>query len=138
MPSKALEINLATSRVDVTVEDRFGILKEVMEKYPGVHTGLHTFLEEICHPLRNWEFIVNEARGYALNYFHVLKSHPRGPEAAKLYIDIFLEAMDASPGREIEANAADNLLFFIQKIMKEAGTRLHGFSAVMDYAFDRI
>jgi len=138
MPSKALEINLASSRVDVAVEDRFRILKEVMEKFPGVHAGLHNFLEEVCHPYRNWEFIVKEARGYALNYFHVLKSHPKGHEAAKLYIDIFLEAIDSSQDQDIKGNAADNLLFFIQKIIKEAGTCLDRFMAVMGYAFYRI
>lgn len=61
MDSKALEINLATSRVDVTVDERYDVLREVMEKFPGIQPRLQVFLEEICHPYRNWEFILKEA-----------------------------------------------------------------------------
>ena len=102
MPSKALEVNIASSRVDVTIDQRYEILKEVMENYYGLKQGLETFLEEICHPYKNWAFIVREARAYALNYFNVLKNHPKGPEAAKLYADIFFQAVDCSyfpPGK---------------------------------------
>ena len=89
MPSKALEVNIASSQVDVTIDQRYEILKEVMENYYGLKQGLETFLEEICHPYKNWGFIVKEARAYALNYFSVLKNHPKGPEAARLYAEAF-------------------------------------------------
>ena len=78
MPSKALEVNIACSHVDVTVDHRYLVLQEVMGKLHGVKEGLKVFLEEICHPYKNWEFIVREARAYAHNYFHVLKAHPKG------------------------------------------------------------
>jgi glyceraldehyde 3-phosphate dehydrogenase len=107
MPSKALEVNIASSRVDVTVDQRYEILKEVMKKYYGVREGLQTFLEELCHPYKNWEFIVKEARAYALNYFHVLKTHPKGPEAARLYADIFFQAIDSSQDEQVGINEDD-------------------------------
>jgi len=138
MPSKALEVNIAYSRVDVTVDKRYKILQEVMGEYHGVRERLQTFLEEICHPYKNWEFIVKEARGYALNYFHVLQIQPKGPEAARLYIDIFFQAIDSSRDEKLRINASDNLLSFIQKIIKDAGTDLFRFLPVLDYAFDRI
>ncbi|MCK4426287.1 MAG: pyruvate, phosphate dikinase, partial [Deltaproteobacteria bacterium] len=138
MPSKALEVNIAYSRVDVTVDQRYEILQEVMGEYHGVRERLQTFLEEICHPYKNWEFIVKEARGYALNYFHVLRTHPKGPEAARLYIDIFSQAIDSSRDEKLRINASDNLLSFIQKIIKDAGTDLLRFLPVLDYTFERI
>ncbi len=138
MPSKALEVNIAYSRVDVTVDKRYEILQEVMGEYHGVRERLLIFLEEICHPYKNWEFIVKEARGYALNYFHVLRTHAKGPEAARLYIDIFFQAIDSSRDEKLRINASDNLLSFIQKIIKDAGTDLFRFLPVLDYAFDRI
>ena len=138
MSSRALEVNIAYSRVDVTVDQRYKILQEVMGEYRGVKERLQSFLEEICHPYKNWEFIVRAARTYALNYFHVLRTHPKGPEAARLYIDIFFQAIDSSREEKIRINASDNLLFFIQKIIKDAGTELFGFLPVLDYAFDRI
>ena len=78
MPSKALEVNIAGSCVDVTVDKRYEVLKEVMGEYYGLKKGVQTFLEELCHPYKNWEFIVREARTYSINYFDVLKSQPIG------------------------------------------------------------
>ena len=52
MPSKALEVNLACSRVDVTIREEYRVLQEVMARYPGVMEGLETFLKELCHPLQ--------------------------------------------------------------------------------------
>ncbi|MEA1866826.1 MAG: pyruvate, phosphate dikinase, partial [Thermodesulfobacteriota bacterium] len=138
MPSKALEVNIAYSRVDVTVDKRYEILQEVMGEYHGVRERLQTFLEEICHPYKNWKFIVKEAKGYALNYFHVLLTHPKGPEAARLYIDIFFQAIDSSREEKLRISASDNLLSFIQKVIKDAGTDLFRFLPVLDYAFGRI
>jgi len=109
MKSKALEVNLAHTRVDVTVDNRYEILLEVMGQYYGVKQGLQTFLKEICHPYKNWQYIVKEARSYALNYFHILKTHPKGPEAAKLYFDIFFQAIDSSRNEDVRIDAADNL-----------------------------
>ncbi|MBW1849824.1 MAG: pyruvate, phosphate dikinase [Deltaproteobacteria bacterium] len=138
MPSKALEVNIARSRVDVAIDKKYEILNDVMEKYYGIRKGLQTFLEEICHPYKNWEFIVQEARTYSLNYFHVLKSHPKGPDAARLYVDIFSQAIDSSQMEQVRVDATDNLLFFIQKIIKNSDADFHRFVPVLDYAFDRI
>ena len=74
--SKALEVNLADTRIDVSIDPRYAVLQKVFSKYYGLMDGLTTFLKEISHPLRNWHFIVQEARGYSLDYFHLLKSHP--------------------------------------------------------------
>ncbi len=138
MPSKALEVNIASTRVDVTIEKRYEVLNEVMEKYYGVRKGLQTFLEEICHPYKNWEFIVQEARAYSLNYFHVLKTHPKGPDAARLYVDIFFQAIDSSQIDQVRVDATDNLLFFIQRMIKNSGSELLKFSSVLTYTFDKI
>ena len=64
--SKALEINLKSYHIDVCVEEKYLILQEVMSKYYGLMEGLNTFLKELSHPYKNWEFIVREARNYSL------------------------------------------------------------------------
>ncbi len=138
MPSKALEVNIASSRVDITVDRRYDVLQEVMGRYHGVREGLQAFLKEICHPYKNWEYIVKEARGYALNYFHLLKAQQKGPEASRLYEEIFFQAIDGTRNEGVRVNATDNLLFFIHKIIREAGDNLNRFLPVLDYAFDRI
>jgi pyruvate, orthophosphate dikinase len=138
MPSKALEVNIECSRVDVTISARYEPLKEVMSKYQGIMDGLDTFLTEVCHPYRNWKFIVKEARGYSLDYFHLLVDHTKGPYSAQLFIDIFLEALVSSPDADVKLDAVDNLLLFIQKIINNSGKHFTNFSPTLSYAFNHI
>jgi pyruvate,orthophosphate dikinase len=138
MPSKALEVNIETSRVDVTISKKYDVIREVMSKLPGTMDGVNTLLIELCHPYKNWHFIVKEARGYALDYFYLLKKHPKGPDAAELYIQIFLEVVTEAPGSDVKQDGADNLLVFIQKIVKESGNEISRFQKVLEYGLDRI
>jgi len=138
MKSKALEINLECYRVDVAIEDKYLVLQEVMSKYYGVMDGLNTFLKELSHPYKNWEFIVKEARNYSLNYFHLLKNHPKGPDAAALLVNIFSDAIVSGSNIEVKADAVDNLLLFLQKIIKDSGQDIKRFMPVIDSAFDSI
>jgi len=49
MPSsKALEVNLATSYVDVIISDKYRVLQDVMQRYQGIMEALNTFLKEQC------------------------------------------------------------------------------------------
>ncbi len=138
MPSKALEVNLELSRVDVTISERYAVLQEIMSKYYGIMEDLNTFLTELCHPFKNWRYIVKEARSFSLDYYHLLKGHPKGPDAARLFMDIFLEAITTSPDSDVKSDGADNLLLFIQKIIRDAGNDLPRFVPALEYGFDRI
>jgi pyruvate, orthophosphate dikinase len=133
--SSALEANLATYSVDVSMDPRYTVIQDIMSKYYGIMEGVNTFLEELSHPHRNWPFIVKEARGYALNYFHLIKAHPDGPEGAQRFSEIFTLVVSEAPQVETRADAADNLLFFLQKMLKESGDRLADFFPVFDATF---
>ena len=124
--SKALEINIETSRVDVTISERYKVFQDVMSRYKGIMEGLNIFLKELCHPYKNWRFIIKEARGYALDYFHLFQSHPNGPEAAYLIIEVFQEAIKANQNIDVKSDAVDNLLLYQQKIIKDSGNELTG------------
>jgi pyruvate,orthophosphate dikinase len=99
---------------------------------------LNIFLKELSHPYKNWRFIVTEARRYSLEYFHLLKNHPGGPEAASLLFEILFDAVEACKDKEIQDDAVDNTLLFIQKIVSEAGPHFERFQPVIDSGFDRI
>jgi len=136
--SKALEVNLADYHVDVAIDAKYTVLQEVMSKYFGLMEGLNTFLKELSHPYKNWIFIISEARKYSLEYFHLLKSHPRGPQAAGLLLEIFIAAVEASRDPEVRAEAADNILLFLQKILKDSGTSVEKFIPIIDDACGQI
>jgi pyruvate, orthophosphate dikinase len=136
--SKALEVNIADYHVEVTIDEKYSILQEVMSKYYGILEGLNNLLKELSHPYKNWQFIVNEARIYSLDYFHLLKSHPKGPEATELLLDIFIRAIESNSDMDVRADAVDNFLLFIQKIIKESGSDFKRFKPLIDNAFNHI
>ncbi|MBW2177937.1 MAG: hypothetical protein JRH03_13495, partial [Deltaproteobacteria bacterium] len=118
--SKALEANIANYHVDVSIDPKYAALQDAMSRYYGLLEGLGTFLKELSHPYKNWQFIVNEARGYSLDYFYLLKAHPQGDEAAKLLIGIFQSAIQAECPPSTKMDAVDNLLLYLQKIIKDS------------------
>ena len=136
--SKALEVNLASYYVDVAVDSKYAVLEEVFSRYQGLLDGLSTFLKELSHPYKNWQFIVKEARSYSLDYFHLIYNHPKGPRGAEIFIDIFISAVESSAERQIKADAVDNLILFLQKIIKESGFNLERFLPVLNDTFIRI
>jgi len=136
--SEALEVNLADYHVDVDVDAKYSVLQEVISKYYGLMEGLNTFLAELSHPYKNWRFIVAEARKYSLEYFHLLKSHPKGPQAAELLIGIFINAVESCNEADVRGDSVDNILLFLQKTIKESDSHLRDFRFVIDDTFDRI
>jgi pyruvate, orthophosphate dikinase len=133
--SKALEINLARTQVDVAIDPRYLCLQEVMADYFGLMVRLEAFLKEVAHPFKNWQVIVDGARTFALDYFHLFKQHPQGPPAVERLIEIFAMALahDTPPG--VKVDAADNLILFLQKITKSADGELPRFQTVITHAF---
>ncbi len=136
--SKALEANLASTHVDVTIDARYESIQAVMSRYFGLMEGVNTFLRELSHPYRNWQFIVGEARGYALDYFHLFQSHPRGVEAAEAMVGIFSEVIEADADDDVRADAVDNLLLYLQQIIGESNDRLADFLPALNTAFNWI
>ena len=136
--SKALEVNIADYHVDVTIDPKYGALHAALSQYFGIREGVATFLEELSHPYKNWQFIVNEARTYSLDYFHLVRRHDRGVEAALTFVAIFSEAIQADCGQATQMDAADNLLLFIQKIIRDCEEDLDRFLSVITSAFKQI
>ncbi|MCB2168210.1 MAG: pyruvate, phosphate dikinase [Deltaproteobacteria bacterium] len=136
--SKALEVNIADYHVEVEIDRKYAVLQEVMASYFGLQEGLTIFLKELSHPYKNWHFIVKEARIYSLDYFHLIQTHPSGPAAAQLYIDIYLRAIESTRGTDVCIDAVDNLMLFLLKIVKDAGDAFDRFIPVLDGAFQSI
>jgi len=136
--SKALEVNIACYHVDVTIDAQYAVLQEIMSGYYGLMERLDTFLKELSHPYKDWKFIIQEARSYSLDYFYLLKNHPKGHEAATLFVNIFTCALESSSEKTVKADAADNLLVFLQKIIKDSGPDIKRFMPLINDSFDYI
>lgn len=136
--SKALEINIASYTVDVDIDPKYACIQEALSRYYGLMEGLTVFLKELSHPYKNWEFIVSEARGYALNYFHLLKAHPKGADAAGMMARIFFDAIEADVNDEVRADAVDNLLLYLQRIITESKDTFPEFLPILCICFKKI
>jgi len=129
--SKALEVNLSDTRVEVSIDVKYEVLLEIFDGYVGILNRMEIFLKELSHPYRNREFIVNEARHFSLHYFYLYKSHEKGAAALVLFSDIFLSAFEDSPEKRVQSAAADNLMLLLHHMAKESDDRLPEFFGVM-------
>ena len=137
--SKALEANIADYHIDVAIDPRYDVLKEVMSRYCGIMDGVTTFLKELSHPYKNWPFIVQEARTYALDYFHLQVLHPQGGDAAERFVEIFFRVLDSERSdAAVRSDVADNLLLFMDKMIRGSGTDLPRFMPVIEGIFKRM
>ena len=136
--SKALEVNLADYHVEVEIDPRYAVLQEVMSRYFGLMDGLNTFLRELSHPYMNSRFVAAEARKYALDYFHLFREHPRGPEAARVMLGILFHAAGAAKSNEVQSDGIDGVLLYLQKIIAESGAEFSRFRPVVLEAFDTL
>ncbi len=121
--SQALEINLARTRVEVAVDPHYLPIQNVMEQHFGLREAVHSFLTEVSHPYKNWQYIVSEARSLAFNHFHLFLRHKQGNAAAQRIIELFFKALQVEKPAGVNIDAADNLLLYLQKIIKEAGSQ---------------
>ena len=138
LKSKALEANIADYHVDVDIDEKYAVLQDIMSKYFGLMERFNTFLKELSHPYKNWKFIVQEARSFCLDYFHLFKKHPNGPEAIDLFVDIFEKAVKNEANPEVRTDGVDALLLFLQKVLKDAGEDMPRFMPVINAIFGEI
>jgi len=136
--SRALEVNLADYHVDVVVDPKYAVLQDVMNKYYGLMEGLNTFLEELSHPYLNWRFIVTEARKYSLDYFHLFRPHPSGPDASRRITEILIAAVYSAKTEEVKGAAVDNLLLYLQTIVRDSGADFERFRPVVNHGCEQL
>ncbi|MBA3027194.1 MAG: pyruvate, phosphate dikinase [Desulfobacteraceae bacterium] len=130
--SEALAANIASYHVDVAIDEKYVVLQAIMSRYFGLMEKFNTFLKELSHPYKNWKFIIQEARGYCLDYFHLFEAHPDGPGAIELFVDIFQKALKNEVDPLVRADGADALLLFLQKVLQDCGQDLVRFMPVVN------
>ena len=119
--SKAWQQNMKETRVHIEIEARYLFLLEVFKNYPALAQGLTLFLKELCNPLRNWHFLVTQAPKYCLDNLNILRSHPFGTRAVANFIDIFHRGVECADAQETRQESVDQLLQFLQRILREYG-----------------
>ena len=132
MKSKALEINLSDTRVHVHIDEKYRLLPDIVSSYVGIRKKMETFLKEVCHPYRNLDFIVDEARHLSLHYFYIYRDHRDGPAALRMFSDIMFDSFESGKEETVKMRAVDNLMLLFQHIARESGDALDRFLPVVN------
>jgi len=136
--SKALEVNLSGTKVEVGIDESYAVLLKIVSSYVGILNRMNIFLKELSHPYKNWEFIVSETRYFSIQNFYLYRQDPEGDKALSLFADIYLSAFESNASPKLKTEAADNLMLFLQHIVKESGDDLQRFICVIEKAVRKI
>ena len=135
LTSEALRINLQRTRVEVQIDPRYQVLREAVRDYAGLLQHTDTLLAELNHPYRDWDFVVRETRRYALKNLPIYIAQTIGPDICRILADILLEAVRNSQQPAVRIQAADNLIFFLERLAGETDTRAKAYGAVFNDVF---
>jgi pyruvate,orthophosphate dikinase len=138
LSSKALEVNLEATDSAVTIDTKYIPLKEVVEGLPGLVQQTHALLRELNHPFKNWGYVVQEMRNYALRNLSVFADHPKAPQVVQIVFNEWLDAVALSTDRSVHARALENIIYFAEKIIDDARRRLGDWMPILSELFDRL
>ena len=116
---------------------KYEILKDVVKDYPGLLNAAELLVQELIRHPKNWGVILKELRAYALKNFSLHNHHENGIEAVRVILETFMEAA-TSPDREMQREAADGLMFYLEKILTDGDTALGKYSSVLKDCFVRL
>ncbi|MCK4485177.1 MAG: hypothetical protein KAU38_00260, partial [Desulfobacterales bacterium] len=138
LSSKALQVNLEATDRAITIDARYLPLREVVKDLPGLLRQTEAFLCELNHPFKNWDYVVQEMRRYALSNFSVYYEHPQGPQVVQIILNEWFDALAFSFDRSVHANALDNIVSFVEKILSEGTGRLKDGMSTLSGVFERL
>jgi pyruvate,orthophosphate dikinase len=138
LSSKALQVNLEATGRTVTIDARYLPLKEVVEQLPGLADKTQAFLCELNHPFKNWAYVVQEMRDYALRNFSIYFEHSKGPRVIQIILNEWLDALTFSSDQSVHAGALDNIVYFVEKIMDDGKNRLPDCMPILSELFERL
>jgi pyruvate,orthophosphate dikinase len=138
--SEALRRNLQETAVKkVVIDEKYQVLKEVVEDYRGLAKTVEGLLFELNHPFRNWRVILPELRGFALKNISSYGRHPKGLAAVELITGVFMDALRSSTRDDIKSMAVEGLLAYVEKVIQTLSDgEPRQLARVLNRCFDRI
>ncbi|MCB9558096.1 MAG: hypothetical protein H6707_18420 [Deltaproteobacteria bacterium] len=111
MRSKALEVNLARTRVPVVIPEEHRLLLEVTASRFGVQQATEKLLEEINHQYVGWAQTLEDLHYRALSDAALYSRHPRGGEAMTLLCGFYDKILSEGPAQQRAATLRSLVLY---------------------------
>ncbi|RLB83654.1 MAG: hypothetical protein DRH17_01930 [Deltaproteobacteria bacterium] len=138
LSSKALQVNLEATDRAITIDAKYLPLREVVENLPGLLHQTEAFLCELNHPFKNWGYVVEEMRDYALRNFSLYYEHPKGPQVVQIILNEWLDGLALSIDQQVQTSALENIISFVEKIMSEGRGRIKDCMPILSRLFERL
>lgn len=138
LTSKALQVNLRRTERNFSIDAKYLPLQEVLEDLPGLTKQVQTILYELNHPFKNWEYVVQELRTYALRHFPVYRAHPKAVQAVEIIFNEWTDSLSLCSRPSVHAKAIDNSMQLAEKIIADEKDRLENYRAIMSAFFSRL
>ncbi len=138
LKSKALQVNLEETDQTVTIDSKYLPLVEVVETLPGLVQQTEGLLCELNHPFKNWTYVIQEMRNYALRNFSVYNEQPKGHQVIEIIFNEWFNALSSSSDQPVHTMALDNIVYYVEKIVVDGRTHLKKSMPVLSHVFENL
>ncbi|MBF0311367.1 MAG: phosphoenolpyruvate synthase [Magnetococcales bacterium] len=138
--SDALIANLQETAVGpVPILPRQEILRQVVQGYEGIQTGLEKLLKELNHPYRNWSLLLPDLRRFVTDQAFRYRAHPQGEHCARLFADFFFQALAEVDNPLLSFSALEGVTAYLEKLTERlAPAELQAHASFLDQTFRRL
>jgi len=138
--SDALRANLLETAGKVVIDPELHLLLEIVEPFRGLHSSLEKLLYEVCHPFRNWKIVLPQLRSFVLKNFNHYRIHEKGPEAFRLFANLFMEALqDTKRDPALLSQVVAAKMVWLDKLVQNLSIEdLRRFGKELNVVFTRI
>ncbi|MFQ5416223.1 MAG: PEP/pyruvate-binding domain-containing protein [Myxococcota bacterium] len=136
--SKALEVNLRRTAVQVVIPEEQKVLMEVTAGFAGVSENTKKLLWEINHRYVGWAQTLEDLHRRAMGDFAHHIAHERAPEAIGVFCDLYAKISEQATPVALRETAARKFLYYLEKVVRDSGDRLPHVVPPLDAALDRM
>jgi pyruvate,orthophosphate dikinase len=136
--SRALEVNLRRTAVDVVIPAEHALLLELTEDQYGVHESTRKLLREINHRYVGWPQTLEELHRRAMGDLSRYLATERAPEAIGVFLSLYAKVAEHARPPSLRETAIRQWFYYLEKLVAESGDGLPGLASVLKRALSRL
>ncbi len=136
--STALEINLERTKAIVEIPEKYRVLMEMMDGHYGILRRLEDLLIELNHPFVNWEYVLGQLKSLSIGDFYDFNRLENGPEALRLFADIYTSTFSTSRDERVQDSAVRYLFEFINTVIGKSYEKLERNMDLVSFVFSSL
>jgi pyruvate,orthophosphate dikinase len=136
--SKALEVNLRRTAVDVVIPAEHAVLLEITAAQHGVHENTLKLLREINHRYVGWPQTLEELHRRAMGDLPRYLASERAAEAIGVFFSLYAKVAEQAKPDPVRETAIRQWLYYLEKLVGEAADALPDLAPVVKRALSRL